>query len=347
MKNDIRFIEQFKKIGDEYRNPGDDENAKVPQFNSTTKLFEYVPQIYVTAMAKEGVGSNRLKLTLSNGTYVYVTLGALAWLDEVTESEGGAAVDSVFGRTGAVTAQSGDYTAAQVTNAFDKTADTLDDINEGTTNKAFTATYKSNVEQNTSARHSHSNKAVIDLITDAGGGVIPTALQIETWDGYVGITDQAVQNIVAAFLQDATGIAWAYDDEARTLTPTISLSGFTTDNLAQGSINKYYTDAEKGDYAITLTAQASVAARVAAAVEGTDYPTGWTLAATDSVNLTITETTGKTFASIVVWEESGSGWQISRPFNEAYSRVYAESGTIIIEGLNPAVLALRIELHFR
>jgi hypothetical protein len=40
------------------------------------------------------------------------------------------AVTSVFGRTGNVTATSGDYTAAQVTNAFDKSTDDTDDITE-------------------------------------------------------------------------------------------------------------------------------------------------------------------------------------------------------------------------
>jgi len=347
MNNDMRLIKQFATIGGVARNPGAAEHGKNMQFDNDNGVVKYVDDIHVTAAAKEGVSSNRLKLTLSDGTYVYVTLGALAWLDEVTPTEGGAAVDTVFGRTGDVTAQSGDYTAAQVTNAFNKAADDLDDLTEGTTNKAFTATYRSKVDQNTTARHTHSNSSLLALITDAGGGVIPTALQIATWDGYVGITQEAVEDYVSALIQDGVGITWVYDDNAGTLTPTISLGDFTTDNLAQGSNNKYYTDAEKGDYAITLTAQSSVAARVSAAVEGTDYPTGWVLAATDSVNLTITETTGKTLAGVVVWEESGSGWQISRPFNEAYSRVYAESGTIVIEGLNSAALALRIELHFR
>jgi hypothetical protein len=48
---------------------------------------------------------------------------------------GGGDVSSVFARTGAVTAQSGDYSASQVTSAFDKTADTIDSINDGTTFK--------------------------------------------------------------------------------------------------------------------------------------------------------------------------------------------------------------------
>ena len=52
---------------------------------------------------------------------------------------GGAPVDSVFGRTGVVVAASADYTAAQVTNAFDKTVDDTDDVTTGTTNKFTTA----------------------------------------------------------------------------------------------------------------------------------------------------------------------------------------------------------------
>jgi hypothetical protein len=51
---------------------------------------------------------------------------------------GGGAVTSVFGRIGAVTAQSGDYTASQVTNSFDVVADDTDSIIEGATNLFFT-----------------------------------------------------------------------------------------------------------------------------------------------------------------------------------------------------------------
>ncbi len=53
-------------------------------------------------------------------------------------------VTSVFGRDGVVVAVSGDYTAAQVTNAFDKTADDTDDITEGATNK-FNQTHTGDV----------------------------------------------------------------------------------------------------------------------------------------------------------------------------------------------------------
>ena len=51
------------------------------------------------------------------------------------DSGGAAGVDSFNGRTGVVTPQSGDYSASQVTNSFDKSADDTDDIVEGATNK--------------------------------------------------------------------------------------------------------------------------------------------------------------------------------------------------------------------
>jgi len=54
------------------------------------------------------------------------------------------AVTSVFGRLGIVIAQTGDYTASQVTNAFDKSADTTDDITEGATKK-FNKTHTGDV----------------------------------------------------------------------------------------------------------------------------------------------------------------------------------------------------------
>src|SRR6266704_678649 len=56
--------------------------------------------------------------------FIYNDLGAsgIPAIASIAGGGGGGAVTSVFGRTGAVIAVSGDYTAAQVTNAMDKTA---------------------------------------------------------------------------------------------------------------------------------------------------------------------------------------------------------------------------------
>lgn len=53
-------------------------------------------------------------------------------------------------------------------------------------------------------------------------------------------TDERVDDRVAVLIQNGTGISWAYSDASNTLTPTISLSPFTTSNLAEGT-NLYWT----------------------------------------------------------------------------------------------------------
>ena len=55
-------------------------------------------------------------------------------------------------------------------------------------------------------------------------------------------TNERVDDQVSALIQSGTGISWAYDDALATLTPTISLSPFSTTNLSEGT-NLYYTTA--------------------------------------------------------------------------------------------------------
>ncbi len=69
------------------------------------------------------------------------------------------------------------------------------------------------------------------------------------------ITDTASNEIiddrVATLIQDGTGISWVYDDGANTLTPTISLSPFSTTDLSEGT-NLYYTDERVDDRVASL-----------------------------------------------------------------------------------------------
>jgi len=55
-------------------------------------------------------------------------------------------------------------------------------------------------------------------------------------------TDEAAQDAAASMIQNATGISWTYNDLGNTLTPTIILGDFTTDDLPQGMSNLYLTD---------------------------------------------------------------------------------------------------------
>lgn len=95
------------------------------------------------------------------------------------------------------------------------------------------------------------------------------------------------------------------------------------------------------------TASASIAARIAGATETTDYPTGWTIAATDTVNFLVTHTlTGRKIVAVNVFEIDGANERLLVPFSSAYTGILANGLTVLIEGLAPVALALRIELIF-
>lgn len=64
-------------------------------------------------------------------------------------------------------------------------------------------------------------------------------------------TDERVDDRAAALIQNGTGITWSYNDGANTLTPTVSLSSFSTSNLSEGS-NLYYTDERVDDRVAAL-----------------------------------------------------------------------------------------------
>jgi len=84
---------------------------------------------------------------------------------------GGGDVSSVFTRIGDVVAVSGDYTASQVTNAFDTTGNDSDDVPEGSTNLFFTAseqTKLSGIASGAQVNTIDSGDNVSDLTNDAG-----------------------------------------------------------------------------------------------------------------------------------------------------------------------------------
>lgn len=98
-------------------------------------------------------------------------------------------------------------------------------------------------------------------------------------------------------------------------------------------------------YMIKLPAAASVESRIAAAVETTDYPTGWVLADNDVVDLLITHTlNNRKVAGVNVWEVDGENERLLVPFSSAYSGCLVNGLTLLIEGLAPKNIALRIEI---
>ena len=65
-------------------------------------------------------------------------------------------------------------------------------------------------------------------------------------------TNERVDDQVAILIQDNTGISWNYVDVSGTLTPTINLSDFTTDDLPEGTTNLYFTNEAIDDRVASL-----------------------------------------------------------------------------------------------
>ena len=100
-------------------------------------------------------------------------------------------------------------------------------------------------------------------------------------------------------------------------------------------------------YTILLDASADVATRIAGLIEGTDYPTGWVLAADSGVNLLVTHTlTGRNIVDVNVWETDGANERLAKPFSDGYTGILGNGLTVLIEGLDTLAVALRVELIF-
>ncbi len=88
---------------------------------------------------------------------------------------------------------------------------------------------------------------VYDILASTGDGLQWRKLEntddLPEGQNNLYYTDERVDDRVAALLQDGTGLSWTYDDDNGTLTGNVSLSPFSTDDLSEGSINLYFTDA--------------------------------------------------------------------------------------------------------
>lgn len=71
-------------------------------------------------------------------------------------------------------------------------------------------------------------------------------------------TNERTDDRVNTLIQDGTGISWIYSDGANTLTPTISLSSFDSDDLSEGISNLYYNDEYVDDRVAVLIQDALI-----------------------------------------------------------------------------------------
>jgi len=372
---ELRQVRQFSRLAGTNRNPGVDEHQAVPRWDNNAGYFTYVALVantktasgivssgdssaagdyiwkldasknpawrkeqYLVSAAKSGINNSAL-FTMNDGTIYTLPLGSLAWSNDAIEAN---LVTSVLGRVGDVIAVSGDYTAAQVTNAFNKAADTLGDITEGDGSYHFSTSYKNFVDTLIANG--------IDGITDIGSGLVVTDAERIAWNAAsVGI-EETIRDTVAAFIQNGTYITWTHDDLGNTLTGDINFATIDSDLITEGVTNLYFTEARaQRSISITLPSAGSVAARIAAAVEGVDYPTGWVLVAgTSPVDLLITHNLGRVLNGITVFSIDGLNQErLLVPFSNAYSGILApNTNSVLIEALSDITTKLRINVTF-
>lgn len=101
-------------------------------------------------------------------------------------------------------------------------------------------------------------------------------------------------------------------------------------------------------YSIALPYATTVQGRINGAVQGTDYPSDWTLSvASNQIDLIVTHNYGRRVANVNVYTVSGTTEQLLRPFAGAYSGYQTpNSNQLAINSLATTPLALKIYIIF-
>jgi hypothetical protein len=152
-------------------------------------------------------------------------------------------------------------------------------------------------------------------------------------------------------LSDMNSIAYlnisSLTSKLDTVTVDSTLTGRGTVLSPLGINSTILANTMKTVYTITLPSNSTVAGRCAGAVEGTDYPTGWTIeAGTNTADLKVTHGLQRRVAYVSVWSVDGvSERQLFG--NAAYSGILAETNEIlIIESLATVTSDIVIEIVF-
>lgn len=97
------------------------------------------------------------------------------------------------------------------------------------------------------------------LSYDGSGNLVWTsigALSVTTSDIAEGVnlyfTQERAEDVIGGLIQNGTGLTWTYNDSANTMVGNVSLSGFDTDNLSEGTTNLYFTDERVDDRVSSL-----------------------------------------------------------------------------------------------
>lgn len=94
----------------------------------------------------------------------------------------------------------------------------------------------------TNAMLANSGVTINSQSLSLGGTLTLTSDNIGEGSTNLYYTNEKVDDRISVLVQNGTGLTWTYNDGLDTFTPTVSLSSFDTDNLSEGSTNKYFSN---------------------------------------------------------------------------------------------------------
>ena len=102
-------------------------------------------------------------------------------------------------------------------------------------------------------------------------------------------------------------------------------------------------DLKQNQFPIIFGAYSTVANRVTNVIY---KPTGWTIAASGGTNLLITHNLNRKCSGVNVFEIDGANERLLPNFSQSYTGVLSTVNTVLIEGLVPEAVGIRIILFF-
>ena len=175
-----------------------------------------------------------------------------------------------------------------------------------------------------------ANKRYVDSTVIAVGAHDPVTLDAVALNNGFSLNSQEIEF-------DSTNYTFRSDSMEVFVTPTQ-----LTDSL---DVIRTSISAIASSYTITLPINGTLSGSVAAAVEGTDYPKGWVLAASGG-NLQINHGLGKyPNMPIVKYNSTGSTYRQLRSFDNAYSGVLeVDDDNITIESISTFYTAYKLKI---
>lgn len=156
-----------------------------------------------------------------------------------------------------------------------------------------------------------------------------------------------IDGLLYWFLPDLTTLQLVSETLLQTAAETEieDVMGYYTSGNVEGALQEIGATLEglKNPFTLYLPASSDVAGRIA----GATVPVGWSIDATDDVNLLITHTVeDRILSHVTVFEVDGTQRRMCVPFSEAFTGVIEDGFDVTIEGLNPTALALVVNLFF-